>query len=625
MRSEAHQVDILEVLAAHLSADQFETILYASREIQSEEQRSLALQELAPYLPERFILTFFATLLELQEERWRTNVLLTLTENASPAIFARLLELARDIQDQNVQAQVLKALAAQLPESAFPQFWDVWQQVQSKGHSLWILVALAEHVPEAYFAPFWAATQALEMSDWQIRIVSILAEHTPERNFAQLWAAIQQNTNQEWLSLSIKTLVPHLPESFYPQVFQAALAFPITPATLHESLESGPVHPLVTLTGYVPESFFLQFWHTASKIEDTLLRALLREHLARRVPANCFAAIWQEVSTLEENQTRRESLWQELARHTPVHFFPQVWETVQTLDDAWLQAKLLVALASHVPASFLPQFWQKMQTVDDGHKVNIIYQLVPQLPSETLSEALDIVLKIPSSGMTKGLLPWMIAFLSEEQSEDFLNTLLVTHSSEDELVEAFTSMQKWRGRWREQMLLALVPRLPEARLQAILPALLKAILHNRQDDERVEVLAKLATRVSADSLPVMLEAIWSLQAAQSRRQVLNVLLPTLTPGGWIRVLELAQEKTRTTGEARYLLQVLNATPVSLQKTDPAQLYPALHDILRQLAQKPRREALDGLAFLEPALRTLGGAEAVSAAACAALEIGRWWP
>jgi len=123
------------------------------------------------------------------------------------------------------------------------------------------------------------------------------------------------------------------------------------------------------------------------------------------------------------------------------------------------------------------------------------------------------------------------------------------------------------------------------------------------------------------------EAIWSIQMEYDKEDMLATLLTSSSdnPHTWIRMLELATEKTRATGEIRYLLHTLKAAPVALQQAAQQQLYPVLHDILHTLAQLPRREALTNLVSLEPTLRALGGEEALISTVCAALEIGCWWP
>jgi hypothetical protein len=55
------------------------------------------------------------------------------------------------------------------------------------------------------------------------------------------------------------------------------------------------------------------------------------------------------------------------------------------------------------------------------------------------------------------------------------------------------------------------------------------------------------------------------------------------------------------------------------------LYHALHEILHLLAQRTRRDMLADLVFLTPAIRALGGEEAVAEVCCAVLEVGYWWP
>ena len=630
MHSEIRQAHILAALVPHLAAEQFETVLYALPAMWSEEERARVLIALVPYLPEHLLTNFFATLQTLKDEQVRASTLMTLAEHASPAAFSRLLTLAQDIRDQNEQAKILGVLATHLPEAAFPQFWAILQRYQNTGHRAWLLNALAAHVPAKYFAPFWSALQEIQDQGWQMRALTTLAAHTPENSYSQLWTAVQQNTDERWRIIAITALADSVPASFFPQVLQEALALPITSIPLHlrTELEKRPENVLEVLAETVPENFFLPFWRVVCQMDDKWQRVRLLQKLATHVPTSCFAEVWPTVSQVEANPQQQEQLYERLARHVPEYMFGQIWQTAEAIEDPWYSDKWLVALSFCVPESFMAPFWQAVKTMQDVNKQAFILKvLAPRLSQEQLAEGIDMALAFSPPGIGVEVVEHLLPLLSTAQCDEFLARMLPVQWHEEELVEIFRGMLR-KYRWWKQIAIALVPHLSEECLQTISPALSQAILEQLSSDEdRVENLNKLVGHVPESTLPAVLEAIWSIQMAGGWNNALSALLtsPHFTPRAWLQVLEIAGEKTRSTGETRYLLQVLKVAPIELQRTAPEQLYRALHRMLLLLAQRTRREALADLVSLETTLRALGGEETNLAIACATLEIGCWWP
>jgi hypothetical protein len=102
-------------------------------------------------------------------------------------------------------------------------------------------------------------------------------------------------------------------------------------------------------------------------------------------------------------------------------------------------------------------------------------------------------------------------------------------------------------------------------------------------------------------------------------------MQALSQTTWTKVLALAAAKTRATGKVHFTAQVLKAADQFVQQAPPALLYPVLHDILHLLAQYTRRDTLVNLALLTPAIRVVGGEEAIVEICCSTLEVGCWWP
>lgn len=632
MRSEVNKAHLLATLArGAVAPDQYDVLLLAARQLWDEQERARVLTALAERLPERLLPGFLAVVQGLHQERWRASVLASMAERISPTSFPGVLALALDLHDQNEQTKVLVMLAGHLPESTFSHFWDAFQKVQLTGHRLWIFKALAAHVPLDYFAPFWQEVQNMGETGWQTATIRALLGHQrPETDAAHIWSIIQQTQDEQVLGMAIRALADHLPESLYPQVFQTAFDLCTAPAHPKRSahLEQKNKEVLKELALCVPESFFLQFWHKIGALESRWERLSLREALVLKVPASCFVEIWNNIRIVEEENAERSNLWEKLLRNLPEQFFEQIWPVLKDLDDRWLKGKMLAAVAARVPQDFQAEFWQTTKVLSNTQmQVRILYELGPRLQPEMLTEVLAAAMNFTPEGIASSWLIWMASLLSEKQSTTFLRILLPEQWTQQELVSVFTNLQtKWSpGVW-ERLMLALAPNLPAELLQTILPALMQvALSHPRSEEDRVTLLAKLAVCCPESTLPNLLEATWSIQVEYGRQQVLTTLLPRLTRQGWSLVLAHALAQTRETGNTIYLLQLIQSAPATLQQSAPDQLYPILHDLLLQIAQRPRREALTALAMLTPALRALSSPETNLSIALTILEIGGWWP
>jgi hypothetical protein len=80
-----------------------------------------------------------------------------------------------------------------------------------------------------------------------------------------------------------------------------------------------------------------------------------------------------------------------------------------------------------------------------------------------------------------------------------------------------------------------------------------------------------------------------------------------------------------TGDANYGLEILKAAGSLAQPSPSTLLYSVVHEVLRFLSQRERRDTLPDLALLIPTIRVVGGEEAVTDGCSATLEVGYWWP
>lgn len=590
MRAESHQADLLCALAVHVPAPLIGEMLHIIQQMRSEEAKARALEALAPHLPEQHLSAFLEAAETIQHKRWRAPVLANIASHVSTAGFLEILNLIyQDNLSEEEQAQILRALAPHTLPEAFPQLWHAVQRIKGPQWRAWILGSLTR-VPEAFFSPVWEAIQAIEDEGWRTRALAALASTLPEQFFASLWNTNRQITDKRQRMRTISALAPSTPESFFPQLFQAALEL------YDDKMEEGKWRgmegdALETLATLAPDSFFLQFWQAVGEIPDHWRQARLQVLLAARVPEPSFAQVWQTMSELEDQQ----------------HL-----------------SKMLVALAPHVPEDFLLPFWEAVEALDyPAQQFRIITMLLPRLPMEWLEGILHMAQRSPYLRERTELLRAIIPYLSEEQSLYMVNTLLP--SQEDRRARSELEWEVWHSEEHVSYLVELAPRLSEEAFLELLPRLLQASQLMRTDGERANMLARVAPRAPEKMLPEIMKILWSIEMEQIQQMVLTVLLPTLTPGGWSRVLEMATAKASASSNLHFLTQILHPAGELAQPPSPALLYPALRDLLHLLAQEVRRDTLIHLAPLAATIAIIGGEMAVREACCATLETGSWWP
>jgi hypothetical protein len=321
------------------------------------------------------------------------------------------------------------------------------------------------------------------------------------------------------------------------------------------------------------------------------------------------------------SKTNQAKMLEALALRVPEGFFSRFLQAVQAMPDEAHQAKVLEALAPGVPEHFSSHFWRAMRAMENiAKQAQVLKALIPHLPQEKLADVRQMMQALPYGETRVELLEALVPYLPEEQCAEVLEALVPLLPGVDGGLEA-----TWLTRWHVRTVAVLLPHLPEKRLLAGMLAVLKAISIMRPEEERVWVLTKVASHVPEELLKEFLGVLWSIGMQQHQAQVLAKLLPPLSEAGWATVLELARMQMRDRGDANFLLQVFKAAGSLVRQASPMLLYHALHEILHLLAQRTRRDMLADLVLLAPAIRALGGEEAVAEVCCAALEVGYWWP
>ncbi len=572
------QAQLLEVLAPHMPERLFPHLLQMAQSIRHDRWRSRVLTTVLAHAPEDIIMGLLET---VQNKNGRTGMLGMLIPYATENSFYRLWETVQAIPDERGRALLMGALALRMPEGFFPQLWEAIWSITGEEGQVWVLRALAARMSESLFKQLWEAVKAIDDDGKRQRMQEILIPYVPERYFSLIWEEVQE-----------------IPDAMRYQILEA-------------------------LATRVPEDFFLSFLIAIQEILAEPMRGQVLEELAPHVPEAFFPQFFIVVRGMTYEQLRVKTL-KGIMPHIPENYFPQVWRAVQAVQNKWALVELVEELAPYVPRKYLPRFWKDVRSmVDVAIRTKFLKTLLPYLVQERFAEVLTIVRELPYGEALVGLLEALVPLLSEEQCIKVLEIMLPSQS-EEKLVEVLTQAT-WEKRQQIRAVAMLAPHLPEERSQVIVSALLKATRELKVEEDQSWLLAKLASHVPQGMLKEMLETIWLLAREQYRVQALEILLPTLEQAGWTEVLELVIARIHSTGDTNCGLELLKAAGSLAQPSPLALLYSVVHEVLRSLSQRERRDTLPDLAFLIPTIRVLSGEEAVMESCSAALEVGRWWP
>ncbi|MBV9711817.1 MAG: hypothetical protein JO011_13005 [Ktedonobacteraceae bacterium] len=612
MGDQENMARTLKALVPMIPEDLFEEVLKIVQTLRGEEAQASVLEALAPHIPERLFPRLLQMAQAIQYDRWRTRVLTTVLTYASEDIITGLLETE---QGKGGSTRMLTALIPYVTESSFYRLWDAAQAIPDERGRVLTMGMLASRMPEDFFPQLWETLQAISSEEGQMWVLRALAAHRMETLFKQVWEAVQEIDDAGMRQRMQEILMPYVPEHYFSLVWEEVQEVPEA-RVRYQILE--------TLAARVPEDFFLQFLVTAQEIPDEAVRSQVLEELAPHVPERFFLQFFVAVRGMSHERIRAKTL-KGIIPHVPENHFLQVWRAVQNVQNKLTQAELIEALAPHVPRSYFPRFWKDVRTMlDVGVRTKVLKALLPFLVQERFTEVLEIVEELPYYEETLvELMEVLVLYLSGEQSVKVLESMLPSQL-EKELIASLTQIT-WEKRQEIRALATLAPHLPDKRAQTLVPALLKATRELKVEEDQLWLLTKLASHVPEGLLKEMLETIWSLAKEQYRVQVLKTLLPPLSEAAWTEVLELVLARMHTTGNANCGLELLKAADSLAHRLPSAQFYSILHEVLRLLSQRERRDTLLDLVLLIPTIQVLGSGGAVAESCSAALEVGYWWP
>lgn len=531
-----------------------------AQQAQGSYQRALALQKLAPKLPDILLPEALAAVRAIPDKYSRENALIRLASRL-PEILPEALAIARAIPDEFSRAEALTELAPHLPE-ILPEIIAAVYVLQGENYDYernLALRKLAPYLPKSLLSKAVAAARAIPDEYWSIDALIKLAPYAPDILPEVLAAAcaIPEDLSRGAI---LGDLAPHLPKSLLPEALAAARAI---------QHQNGRAYALVGFVSQLPE-VFSEALAAVCAIQGGYNRIGAIQQMALYLPEKMLPVALSVVLSIDDESDRAEFL-SKLAPQLTDTLFPEALAAALAIQDRYWRAEAVKGLVPYLPNKLLPKALAVALAIQDEYWYAMsLIGLASYLP-EILPKALAIARAVPDEFSRAKALTELGLQLPDVFPEALAAALAIPHDN----------------RYRGNTLIELIPRLPKTLLPKIL-----AVVHTIENPfSRAEVLTELAPRLPNQLLPKALAEALAISEEYGRAEALRGLIPCLPETQLPRILAVA----RTILDEYYRARVLS------------ELAPRLPDVLPEALaaaraiqnQYKRAEVLRGLASRLP--------------------------
>jgi hypothetical protein len=421
------------------------------------------LRDLAPVLPEPFLL---------------------------PAI-----ELANLIENRQLRAQVLVALAARLPEGKREPVlrealaaWEPEVDRVNDGIRVWAMISLLPYLPDVLLDELLAITEGIEEGNSRARALAAIAPHLPEALLSRALAITEGVEEGNSRARALAAIAPHLPEALLSKALATALALP---ELVYQE------DPLSAMVPRLSDTLVQEALGAVFQIGEEGRRARVLVQLAPRLSHPLLVADAFTAARAIENESYWAPVIVALARHLPERLRWEAVAAAREIQASQLRIRTLVYLSPYLAEPLRGEVQREVlagvRGVDSpNQKAELLSLLVPftspPLQYEILAEALASARSIEVKELQAQALAIVAEYLSEPIKEEVQKeALAVAQEIEAESSRAYTLGQ-------------LTSYLTE-RLQAEALAAASAI---EEEHWRARALAEMAQHLSR---PLQLKAL----------------------------------------------------------------------------------------------------------------------
>ncbi|MEQ8999137.1 MAG: NB-ARC domain-containing protein [Coleofasciculus sp. B1-GNL1-01] len=682
-----NRAEAIKKLAPHLPEALLPQALKIAREIQVENDRTLAMVYLATHfsqlLPEAL-----EAVRKMHNEALPLYPLSLLIPHLPSDLLTLALAEARKIQDPNYRAYALAYLASHLPQirqealeavQAIPNEWyrdhflstnpliDLapnWSEIlpealaaaRSLGGSFRAhkLSYLAINFPQI-FPEVLEAIEAIPDENNRALALSNIAPDLPSDLLEPAFNVARKIQNQNYQALALSNIAPRLPDIFsFSEILNMVRALPDEWQSYWDEMqyESYYLRALSNLALHSPDilpAVLEKVFQTRFSRDDTLCK------LIPHLPPNLLKQALKLTQATQDELSRAYALTH-LASYLP-ELFPEALKIARLIQDQWSRAKALIHLSSYFPEIREEALTASRLIQNEYSRAMSLGELVPHFP-EICPEAFEVAQAIPveyhraialeilAPHLPPILLKQAIEVaqgLHEKDARAIALSCLAPYLPES-LPQALDAAINAESRLCTDALCQLIPYLPSNMLIRTLET--ARLMQNQCDC--VKVLSHLACRLP-DIFSEALEVTQAIPDENGRALALSYLVPNLPEHRLESALEIARAiqdenhrvfalRTLASRMPQIIPQALDSLRLIQDELSRAralsELTPYLklfsvnvslwQEILHILAHLPRHNFLENLVSLSPILVELGGSEALKETAQAIQDVGRWW-
>ena len=478
-----------------------------------------------------------------------------------------------------------------------------------------------------------SAARALGADLRRSRVLELLLPMLPERE--GLEAALELGDEQA-RSAALAALSPELPRELAARAVDAALE-------LSAWRDRGQA--LDGLIPHLPPDLLLRVLASVRAAGDDAERlsalGALAEHSPEPVRRELLATALDESRRLRDGLARVKAVAGIAARlpePAATELMGEALAEARGLDGELARDRAIAFVGERVPAALAEQAIDAASTLEtDSSRISAAAPAIARLPAERRREAVEDALERalavdePTAWevAVRAIAPQLTEALAERAyratakldyapSQARALEVLGPRLPEALVPEAVALARGLGGSLASNALAGLVPRLPRAQA-------LEAAVELESGPDRAEALLALAPALAQAEMPAALAAARAIEQPVWRARVLLALRPSVAEPLAAEILREAVEATALIEFEEPLSETLALALPQLLALPRPELWAAWRRLLASLDGRTRSYAFGAITALTPAIRELGGPEAVRDAVQSVDDVAAWWP
>jgi hypothetical protein len=360
----------VDISCAALTGNIYPSILEGLDYLVSDEERALAINRIAPYVPNSYrygnvVQTLLQKISTIQDHNWRAEAYIGsgsyIFKLRSVNLHVELLDGIAILKEQH-QARVLIALTKTIPHKMLARAQDLATTIKDPLLRIRAIAELGQRLlpveqPQIY-QELLIAVEAVEDSEQRAELLVQLLPLLPADLLEHALKLLEATANEAKYypavrALSSRAAKPYLPSDLFAQIVQAVRRF-------RESRNS--IYVIRHTVMFLPSAFRAELFKIAIEIGDLHVRAVslaaVAPHLEAPLSGEAFEACLQAIAEISD-ESDRARLLHELAPQFPLEVIAQAVAVANHIAEPKIRGQTLTRLAEQVPLTDRPEMYEK--------------------------------------------------------------------------------------------------------------------------------------------------------------------------------------------------------------------------------------------------------------------------